>query len=150
MRQVQGHRIRWPVGPAHPGKRIEHFWLLTAVSALVLGYVAVLWVRSTAVPSQVTIAQGMASGQAVVERVLPFVNEWRQSEDPLVTLPEGVQAKASNVNGIEIAGVRYYYQLTHQMSFDPLRRGLLTREQVTIVGVVDPDTANEVTVYRLR
>ncbi|MBI4499096.1 MAG: hypothetical protein HY689_14500 [Chloroflexi bacterium] len=84
----------------------------------------------------------------VVARVISHINEWNPQADPLITLPGGVQAKASNVYGIDINGMRYFYQLTRGSSFDPLRVG--TAEDYEVVAVVDAGTPWEVLIYRLR
>jgi hypothetical protein len=57
-----------------------------------------------------------------------------------------VQAKASNVYGIEIGGARYYYQLTRASSFDPLRAG--TARDYEVIAVIDAGTMRSVFIER--
>ena len=94
------------------------------------------------------VASQTASYSPVVTQVMSYVNEWSPQRDPFVTLPGGVQAKASNVYGIEVNGERYYYQMTRDTSFDPLRAGKAGDYEV--VAVIDAGTPWEVLVYRLR
>ena len=87
----------------------------------------------------------------VVAQVMSYVNDWNPQRDPLITLPGGVQAKASNVYGVDIGGLRYFYQLTHSSSFDPLRTGTAEEEEdYDVVAVIDANTPWEVLIYRLR
>ncbi len=86
---------------------------------------------------------GEANGTVV--QVMGYVNQWDPARDPLVTLPDGSEAKASNVYGIEIGGVHYHYQLTHHLSFDPVRLGVVTDYEV--VALVDAGTLWEVLIY---
>jgi len=81
----------------------------------------------------------------VVPQVLRYLDEWDTLRDPLVTLPNGAQAKASNVYGIEVGGVRYYYQLTRGSSFDPLRLGRLSGYKT--IATIDVGTPWEVLIY---
>jgi hypothetical protein len=74
-----------------------------------------------------------------------YVNNWDPERDPLVTFADGVQAKRSNVEGVVVNRERYFYQLTRESSFDPLRLGLVTA--YTTVAVVDEGTQWEVLIY---
>lgn len=67
--------------------------------------------------------------------------------DPLITLENGAQVKSSNVNGMEIAGERYFYRPLHSFSADPVRRG--QPDDYQLVLVMDAGTEFETEVYRL-
>lgn len=99
------------------------------------------------------LRDGTASAQTssyafATTNIMGYVNEWSPDRDPLVTLPGGVQAKSSNVYGVEVGGVRYFYQLTQSSSFDPLRAGKVSDYET--IAVVDGGTPWEVLIYRLR
>ena len=73
--------------------------------------------------------------------------EWNPARDPLITVAGGVQVKSSNVHGVEIGNVRYYYHFTRTFSFDPLARGEV--QDYAVVAVLDPGGPFEAEVYRL-
>ncbi len=131
-----GHAIFFPA-------RTIPLWFPVALALLSLAAAAVatqvVLGRSLTFDSS---ARGLGGLEAVVLR---YVNEWSESSDPLVTLTDGRQAKYSNVYGIDVGGTRYFYQLTRQDSFDPLRRGAL-RDYET-VAVLDAGTMWEVLIY---
>ncbi len=78
---------------------------------------------------------------------LDHVSQWQPLEDPLVTLPDGRQAKSSHVNGIEVDGVRYYYRIRYAPNADPATLGEVTRYQV--VSVLEKGTQWETEIYRI-
>lgn len=118
-------------------------WLSAWALLLLMGIVgAGLLVRE-----EVDASHGSKYGvnAPVVYQVLRYLDEWDAPRDPLVTLPNGAQAKASNVYGIDVGGVRYYYQLTRGSSFDPLRLGRLSGYKT--VATIDAGTPWEVLIY---
>lgn len=119
-------------------------WLPLALATTTLVVVAAL------VNSGIALMSGSAAPAyaPVTAQVMTYVNEWNPQRDPLVTLPGGVQAKSTNVYGVEVGDVRYYYQMTQSSSFDPLRSGKVSAYEV--IAVVDAGTPWEVLVYRLR
>jgi hypothetical protein len=124
--------------------RVVPLWLPLALAMVSLG-AAALAVQVSLGQTLVHQATG-ASAAAVEQHVLGYVNSWAPDRDPLVTMPNGAQAKSSNVYGVDYRGVRYYYQLTRQTSFDPLRLG--TIRDYEVVAVVDAGTPWEVLIYR--
>ena len=92
----------------------------------------------------VHVMAGMA-GLGLHPGVPEGVRALRATGYRLVTLSNGAQAKSSNVHGVEFGGQRYYYQLTRQASFDPLRLGAI--HDYAIVTVVDAGTPWEVLIY---
>lgn len=82
---------------------------------------------------------------AVVSR---YVNDWDPILDPLITLENGLQAKSSNFDGINIRGERYYYRILNHPSFDPVARGELG--EYVPVAVLDPGTDWETEIYRKK
>lgn len=87
------------------------------------------------------------SPQHIETSVRQYLGEWQPLADPLVTLENGIQVKSSNVNGIEIEGVRYYYRPVRGFSADPVTRGQVKDYQVVLV--LDAGTQWETEVYRV-
>ena len=118
-------------------------WLPAWALLLLIGIVS----AGLLVREEVDASHGSKYGvyASVVYQVLRYLDEWDALRDPLVTLPNGAQAKASNVYGIEVGGVRYYYQLTRGSSFDPLRLGRLSGHKT--VATIDAGTPWEVLIY---
>lgn len=123
-------------------------WLPLALLSGTLLVLAVAVNAGLAVMGESSTRNESGSYSVVAAQVLGYVNEWNPQRDPLVTLLGGVQAKASNVYGVDVGGVRYYYQLTRNSSFDPLRAG--TARDYEVVAVVDAGTQWEVLIYRLK
>jgi hypothetical protein len=59
-------------------------------------------------------------------------------KDSLVTMPTGVMAKRSNVEGIDLNGRRVYYDLAADQSFGPIRSGKVAVEDVTFLWRTGP------------
>ena len=118
-------------------------WLPAWALLLLIGIVS----AGLLVREEVDASHGSKYGvyAPVVYQVLRYLDEWDILRDPLVTLPNGAQAKASNVYGIEVGGVRYYYQLTRGNSSDPLRLGRLSGHKT--VATIDAGTPWEVLIY---
>ena len=118
-------------------------WLPAWALLLLIGIVS----AGLLVREEVDASHGSKYGvyAPVVYQVLRYLDEWDALRDPLVTLPNGAKAKASNVYGIEVGGVRYYYQLTRGNSFDPLRLGRLSGHKT--VATIDAGTPWEVLIY---
>ena len=126
----------------------RYFWRAAALvlAIMTLGIGLTLSFLSSA--DSISKVQRTQAQINVADTLQSYIATWRQQDDPLVTLPDGVQAKSSNVNGVEIGGTRYYYQLTHHVSFDPLRLGKLTNYEV--VSVVSPNSPDETIIYRAK
>ncbi len=129
----------------HPQRALP-VWLPAALLALSLG--AALMAAQVALGRGTLSGEGQPSLSRIEPYVMSFVNTWSTDRDPLVTVREGGEAKSSNVYGVEYEGVRYYYQLTRQASFDPLRTGEIGDYEK--IGVVDAGTPWEVFIYRAK
>ena len=57
-----------------------------------------------------------------------------QPDDTLVQIRPGVFAKSSNVNGVQLNGTTYYYDIASHQSFGPLRSGAVSESQIDVVG----------------
>lgn len=119
---------------------------LAAVAAATLTFLGLLVNASPL--SLLTEPSLGASLSEITETVRRYTSEWSPLADPLLTLENGVQVKASNARGIEIDGVTYYYRFIHTFSFDPLSRG--EAAEVVPVATLDAGTQWEVQVYRLK
>lgn len=111
--------------------------LLSALCALVL------FAAAAQAPAPDSGQAGDVQVRSVLTRVGSYVNTHR-ADDPLVSL-DGVEAKSSNIYGIEVDGVRYYYRILRHASFDPLSRGTVAQSET--IGVLHPGTEWEVAVY---
>lgn len=54
-------------------------------------------------------------------------------EDPLIEIRSNVFARQSNVMGVEVDGVRYYYAILGHQSFDPVSLGTVQPNQVEVI-----------------
>jgi hypothetical protein len=54
-------------------------------------------------------------------------------DDPLVLVPSGQSARASNLRGFSLGGQTYYYYVEGAENFDPLSRGAVSRSEVEIL-----------------
>ena len=95
----------------------------------------------------ITAAETPAIAQdRIVATLKGYLSDWQPLADALVPLPNGGQAKSSNVYGVEVDGARYYYRLKFGFSADPLSRGVVAAHEV--VAVLQPGTQWETEVYR--
>ncbi len=78
--------------------------------------------------------------------VRQHAGQWEPAADPLVSVGD-VQVKSSNVYGVDIDNVRYYYHFTQTFSYDPLGRG--EEHPYRLVMVLDPGGPFEAEVYRI-
>lgn len=83
----------------------------------------------------------------IVSSLTSYINEWTPERDPLVTVPGVGEVKASNLQGVEVAGQRYYYRVLGGASFDPLSAGQAGRYET--VAVLDQGTPWEVQIYQI-
>lgn len=126
--------------------RMAPLWLPFALALISLG--------AAALAAQLAIGQPLMFGSSDAPAasaetfVMRFVNDWSPERDPLVTVRSGAHAKTSNVYGVEYQGTRYYYQLTRQASFDPLRLGSIRDYEV--IALLDAGTPWEVMIYKAK
>lgn len=83
----------------------------------------------------------------IVSSVSTFINDWQPETDPLLTVPGVGQVKASNLQGVDVGGQRYYYRMVGAASFDPVSQGQASHYET--VAVLDAGTEWEVQIYRL-
>lgn len=121
---------------------------LMLATVLTAGF-AITGTAAAALPLASVVAPTFSPSVARITSVVrQHLSEWQPAVDPLLTMDNGVQAKASNVNGIEIGGTRYYYRVRNSVSFDPLSRG--TAGPVQVVAVLDQGTQWETEIYKLK
>jgi hypothetical protein len=81
-------------------------------------------------------------------QVVSFADSWDTTKDPLVEVERGLMVKRSNVEGVIVEGVRYYYSMPNAPSFDPASRGEV--KDYEIVSTIDQGTPWEIVIYRLK
>lgn len=119
--------------------------LLGALAGLALA-VAGLLVNAALAPGVAGLTR--PSQAQVIASVSAYINQWQPDVDPLITI-EGVgQVKASNIQGVEVAGRRYYYRMVGAASFDPVSQGKADRYRT--VALLDEGTAWAVEIYELE
>lgn len=69
--------------------------------------------------------------------------------DPLLEISPGVSARESNLRGLMLSGVTYYYYFEGQRGFDPLSRGKVDTRNIEIIAR-DEGGAAPLVIYRLR
>ncbi|NJO82962.1 MAG: hypothetical protein HC828_09150 [Blastochloris sp.] len=80
--------------------------------------------------------------QAIFERLDGSIN------DPLTDVAPGVTARSSNVRGLQLNGVTYYYYLEGAQNFDPLSRSVVAPHHVDIV-LRDLDSPVPLVIYTI-
>lgn len=139
--------VHWPRTPFHLELHRQFLiWALAVASAaslaLAVTYMSLVYTQGRSLKMR-------APSQAVIDSVLRYANEWQKDKDPLITIPDGAEIKSSNLYGVEIEGMRYYYRLSNSASFDPLSQGD-DPAKYEVITVIDPDTPWEVQIYRPR
>lgn len=115
-----------------PVRRVQFngkgFWLLFVAEALLVASVLLMLLR--ALPA---VAPAAAAPDYGIVRNAIFERANGAVLDPLIEVTPGVVAPASNVRGMELRGVTYYYYFEGQQNFDPLSRGRIASERVHVV-----------------
>ena len=119
-------------------KRTGIRWLTALVAGMALASLAAV-VLAAPQPAAAPTTQIVATVQSAADR-------WQPESDPLVQTAAGVEAKTSNVQGVDVDGSRYYYRMVHGASFDPKSRGELGRFET--VTTLDAGTPFELEIYR--
>lgn len=101
------------------------FWSLLAVQMLI--FLAIVFQIVQSMPRTMPISQSDS-----VEYVRAAILS-AGAHDPLIELSSGVEARASNLRGIQYQGQIYYYYYEGQPNYDPLSRGTMTRDQVEVL-----------------
>jgi len=133
--------------PSLPFPRAEDngalkLWLYALTCILVL--LLALIVSSAHVESQSSNDVGVALVQL---EVLSYTDSWNPEKDPLVAVQGDSMAKRSNVEGVVVDGVRYYYRMPNGPSFDPVSLG--KAKDFKVLSVMDTGTPWEVVIYHL-
>jgi hypothetical protein len=69
-------------------------------------------------------------------------------KDPLIAVMPAVSARASNLRGLSLDGVTYYYYIEGRANFDPLSRGTVSNDEVEVM-LRDPSGPSSIVIYRL-
>jgi hypothetical protein len=98
----------------------------------------------------IALAQGLENEEIekIKEEVLSYVSETRD-DDPLIEVESNIFVKESNYKGVTINNQTYYYSLFPHMSYDPVSRGEITREDVEII-YKDNDAEISVIIYTIK
>jgi hypothetical protein len=104
-------------------------FIVTALALLIPQ--TALFQRGLTAPTTVVPQPQLAPSD--VERVLTYARSM-QPDDALIQVRPGVFAKRSNVEGIDVGGVRVYYDIASHQSFGPLRAGKLRESDVEVIG----------------
>lgn len=99
-------------------------------------------------PSVSTVYATELRLQNVVDEVLMYA-EHERADDPLVEIEPAVWVKSSNFSGVDVMGETYYYTLLPHMSFDPIARGEVGLDDVTIV-YEDDNATHPIVIYQLK
>jgi ABC-type siderophore export system fused ATPase/permease subunit len=108
------------------GISAQTFWVLLAIEGVILA-VVLAWVLSILGPQTPAASAGSALPTvraAISDRLAGVVN------DPLIDVVSGTSARASNVRGLSLDGVTYYYYVEGSQNFDPYSRGLIAEERI--------------------
>ena len=101
------------------------FWTLLALEGLLLTIV-LAWAIST-LPARTSVQETNNLPRlqaAIMDRISGAV------ADPLIEVRPGVSIRSSNVRGLTLNGVTYFYYLEGQPNFDPYSRGAVPAERV--------------------
>jgi hypothetical protein len=112
---------------------------------LLLLFGVLLWALFTLLPSATPLAATADLApvqQAIKARIVGVV------DDPLVSLAPKVHARASNLRGLSLNGVTYYYYVEGADNFDPLSRGMVGKEAVEVL-LRDTSGPHSFVVYRI-
>lgn len=82
----------------------------------------------------IALAQEFNDGEVekIKKEVLSYISETRD-DDPFIEVESNIFIKESNYKGITINGKTYFYSLSPHMSYDPVTRGEMDREDVKVI-----------------
>ena len=138
------HRVAPSSLPVQRAKDTWAFKLLLYALTSVLALLLALTVSSTPLESRSSKDVDMALIQL---QILFFADSWNPEKDTLVAVEGDSMAKRSNVEGVVVDGVRYYYRMPNGPSFDPV--SLRKAKHFRVVSVMDAGTPWEVVIYRI-
>jgi hypothetical protein len=70
--------------------------------------------------------------EKIKKEIYSYVHKHRE-DDPLIEVESNIHIKESNVNGVSIDGKTYFYSLFPHMSYDPVSRGEVSKNEVNII-----------------
>lgn len=123
---------------------IRFFWMLFTVNLLVF---SALFVALAVLI--VTPYSSLSSPEAETIRAALHSHLDGTFEDPLIEAMPGVFVRSSNIRGLRLNGVVYYYYIEGERNFDPLSRGAVDYDAVEVV-LRDVSGEFPLVVYRLR
>ena len=129
--------------PTRTVRRIspQIFWTLLALEGVVLTLV-LAWVLAALAPhTPVANTQDLPLLKAAIsDRLTGAV------DDPIIEVVPGVSVRESNLRGLALNGVTYYYYVEGKENFDPFSRGLVPQERVEKI-FRDDSGPNPVVIY---
>lgn len=121
-----------------------------ALSIAVIVAACLLIVLATGAVATPSARPAAVTSPSAISAVLGYALVWKgEADDPSIALPSGIVVKSSNYRGVVVGGATYYYNLAPRLSYDPLARGEVTRDQIQVVAVVG-DAPNRVMIYTVR
>lgn len=120
------------------------FWMLFALEGLLIAglLAAVIYALPVVMPLSAT-ADRLVVREAIVERLSGAV------EDQMIDISPGQTARSSNLRGLQLNGLTYYYYLESEVGYDPLSRGAVGRDQIDVV-LRDTSGPQTLVIYTLR
>lgn len=119
------------------------FWLLFAAHAILFGTLLII-LTDALLPVRTSISA--VEPEIVRSAILTRLDG--ALDDPFIEAAPGAIARASNIRGLKLNGVTYYYYFEGQRSFDPLSRGAVGHSDIEVV-LRDDGGPQTLVVYRL-
>lgn len=69
---------------------------------------------------------------SIIQQIIEYA-QTEQEDDPYIEIEPNLWIKQSNYKGIKLNGQTYYYSLFPHMSYDPVSRGEIDAEDITII-----------------
>lgn len=103
----------------------QTFWTLLAIEGVLLTVVLAWFLAALTVHTPAAATQELPTLRAAIsDRLTGATN------DPLIQLASGTSAHESNLRGLSLNGVTYYYYVEGQTNFDPFSRGLVPESRI--------------------
>jgi hypothetical protein len=118
--------------PASQVRRLGQraFWLMFIIEGLFIAAL-LFFVLHLLLPSRAPLAQ--STDYATVRAAIQSRLNGTIADPPIAVAP-GATAPLSSVSGFTLNGYTYFYYSEGRPSFDPLSRGMLTRDQIELVS----------------
>jgi hypothetical protein len=113
---------------------VEGVAILLGIATLVL-LTVVFFSLSALLPASGVSPQSQA---AVVDRTPRAIAAIQQRltdevDDPMIEVANGIFVRESNLHGVVVDGVKYFYAIQGHQSFDPLSRGDVSSARIEII-----------------